>query len=215
MSRTLSLIVAAGCIALGPVIGAEAKPAPRPNHTPVVQKTTQTTEIDYGTLPPEARRMLQKFFAEHETKATQPGRTFRTTKHFQRTPKQTFARPTTTAAKSFDTSSLDPAARKMLQDFFATQQTTQPSSVVHGKISHRPGTKRQQTFTRTFQPRTATFSSPTIGGQTFGTFTWVHDTAQRTQVIRAIGESILKEEQTNRRFHKRSRRTTQAHNPAS
>ncbi len=216
MSRTLSMIVAAGCIVLGPVIGAEAKPAPRPTCTPVVQQTTQTTEIDYGKLPPDAQRMLRHFFEERQTKARQPGHTFRTSKHFQGTPKQTFARPTTTAAKNFDTSKLTPEARKMLQDFFATQQTTRTSTVVQGKFSPLPGTKHPQTFSRSFQPRTATtFSSPTIGGQTFGTFAWVNDTAHRTQVIRAIGENILKEAQTNRRFHQRSHRTTRAHNPAS
>ncbi|MFG0252641.1 MAG: hypothetical protein ACF8NJ_07215 [Phycisphaerales bacterium JB038] len=210
MSRTLSMIVAAGCIALGPALTAEAKPAPRPKHTPVVQ---QTAEIDYSTLPPEARKMLQQFFAERQTQATQPRHAVRANQRFQRSQGRTVGQPTTFSSHDFDTSKLTPEARRMLQAFFETRGQT---TVVPGKFSYLPGGKAPQVFARAGETKSFKTSCPTVGFHSTSTWSWAENPAQRTQAIRAIGESILWEaKQSNRRFRTGQRRTSQAHHPAS
>lgn len=78
MSRTLSLIVAAGCIILAPALTAEARPDNSRTPSPVL-RTSSDTQLDFSHLPPSAQRMLRDFFAARQVQVRESGRRFNPT----------------------------------------------------------------------------------------------------------------------------------------
>ncbi len=135
MSRTLSMILAAGCIVLAPAFVADAGPNTSRNCGPAVKTTTTTapTNLDFSHLPPDAQRMLRDFFATRQVRATTVRRT-RTisfgphhntpTAHTAQTSATRTPATLTRRQAAVDTSNLPPEARKMLSDFFSNRNAT-------------------------------------------------------------------------------------------